>query len=125
MGKCQMCLIINKAFSTTNYILNKCVIRPILKNTSYELLKGKKNQMYPTSKPLATNASCLTMERIILANLILGVRKASLCDNAPIEKHIGFVIKQQIWLKNTFKLFLIKIIIVALPHPLSKNFSES
>ena len=30
-----------EAINTTNYVLNKCLIRPILKKMSYELLKGK------------------------------------------------------------------------------------
>ena len=31
-----------EAVNTTNFVLNKCLIRPILKKTLYELFKGRK-----------------------------------------------------------------------------------
>jgi hypothetical protein len=31
-----------EAANTTNYVLNRCLIKPILKKTPYELFKGRK-----------------------------------------------------------------------------------
>jgi len=55
-----------EAISTAEYIINKCIIRPLLKKTPYELLKGRN-----------PNISYIIRERIIWENLMLKVMRES------------------------------------------------
>ena len=56
-----------EAIKTANYVLNRCLIRPILKKTPYELFKGKKPNV---SYFKAFRSKCLptAMVRNILVN---------------------------------------------------------
>ena len=53
-----------EAVNTANYVLNQCLIRPILKKTPYELFKGKKSNIFLIFVHLGVNASFTTMEKI-------------------------------------------------------------
>ena len=53
-----------EAVNTANYVLNRCLIRPVLKKTPYELFKGKKNQTFLIFVLLDVNALFIIIGKI-------------------------------------------------------------
>lgn len=67
-----------KAVSMACYILNRVILRPVLKKTPYKLLRGRKHITLCIKKSLSLNVICIIMGKIILINLILEVMKLCL-----------------------------------------------
>ena len=75
--------------NTASHVLNRCLIRPILKRTLYELFKGI-DPTYLAFDLSDVNALLITMTKIIEENLMLEAMKEHSWDILCIVRHIGF-----------------------------------
>jgi len=107
-----------EAINTTNYVLNRCLIRPILKKTPYELFKGKKVNVsyFLTLRRLKVSVSSTIMARETLLSLMQAVMKIHLLAIRLLEQHIAYIINVPSSLSNLFMLSLMKLTVVLLVY---------
>ena len=82
-----------EAVNTANYILNRCLIRPILKKTLMNFLKAE-NLLLHTLNLLVALASFTTMAKITLESLMPEVMKEFLLVTLLLVRHIEFTIRE-------------------------------
>jgi len=81
------------AVSTTSYVLNRLLIRPILKKTPYELFKGRKPNI-SSLKVFGCKCFILNKVKITWANLILKKMKVSSLVIHCMLMHIEHTIRE-------------------------------
>jgi len=94
-----------EAVSTACHMLNRCLIRPILKKTPYELWNGN-NPTLVISIHSGANILFTTMEKTISVSLMHEAMKVYFLDTQTLVDLIESLISVLYILKNLFMLFL-------------------